>query len=132
MIHKSIKSQVGRVQNNVSGMDVISVKVVNCEHVEYIVGVYCPSNVHTTQRDWDPVLNSSSNKTLVLGDFNAHHSNWSYKTDSRGTQIFDSLIDNDLITLNDGRPTRVRLVNGVIQKSSPDISMVSSDLALKF
>lgn len=56
--------------------------------------------------------------------------NWSYKNDVRGVQIFDSSLEYGFISLNDGRPTRVTLSNNTLQKSSPDITFSSSDIAV--
>ncbi|VVC97483.1 unnamed protein product [Leptidea sinapis] len=60
-----------------------------------------------------------------IGDFNAHHSCWSNRSDTRGTQIYDVGLDTGFMTLNNGEYTRIRL------KSSPDIIFVSSNIAVK-
>lgn len=62
---------------------------------------------------------------------NSHHTNWSHKTDIRGKQIFDSLVDYNLVTLNDGSPTLVKFINGQLYQSAPDLSVATSDIALK-
>ncbi|CAG4975226.1 unnamed protein product [Colias eurytheme] len=74
----------------------------------------------------------SNRKTLIAGDLNGHHTNWSTKSDVRGNQLFDSLIENNYIYLNDGSHTRIKLVNGSAQKSSPDVSFLSADVAFDF
>ncbi|CAK1553445.1 unnamed protein product [Leptosia nina] len=68
----------------------------------------------------------------LKGDLNGHHTNWSTKVDVRGRYIFDSMIDKNFISLNDGSCTRIKLVNGLVQKSSPDVTLISADIALKF
>lgn len=132
--HKSIKAQLCYVQSCNPDIQTIHVKVFNCDVIENIVAVYCPSSypVRTTQNDWEFIFSLFGSKTVLLEDFNGHHSNWSCKTDSRGLQIFDVLVDKNYITLNDGSATWMRMSNGVLQKSSPDISIVSSDIALNF
>ncbi|GBP18007.1 hypothetical protein EVAR_16952_1 [Eumeta japonica] len=94
--------------------------------------MYCPSSVRTQASDWDELFTLFSNNTLICGDFNGHHSNWSSRSDSRGEQLSDSSLENGYILLNDGSDTRVKLVNGVLQKTSPDISFVSTDIAVRF
>lgn len=130
--HKSIKAQQCEVQLNNSRIEIMRIKVLNCNHLENIISLYCPPAVVTTQRDWDQIFSLVRQKTIIAGDLNAHHSNWSTKTDSRGGQVFDSMVENNYISLNDGTHTRIKLVTGLIQKSSPDLTMLSDDIAFKF
>ncbi|CAH0729195.1 unnamed protein product, partial [Brenthis ino] len=132
IVHASIKYQLSKIYSTNPGIQLIHLKLLNCFQIENIIAIYCPSSVQTTTSDWDYIFGIYNNKTLIAGDFNAHHSNWSYKTDNRGSQLFDVLLDKNYITLNDGSPTRIKLVNGSLQKSSPDITLVTSDIALKF
>lgn len=44
----------------------------------------------------------------------------------------DSSLENSFISLNNCSPTRIKLVNGTLQKTSPDISFATSDIAIKF
>lgn len=78
------------------------------------------------------IFSRESKIALVAGDCTGHHTNWSYTTDQRGTQILDSSLEHSFVTLNNGEATRVKLVNGNIQRSSPDITLASSDIAIKF
>lgn len=132
LIHKSIRSHLNFFQVLNPGIEVVSAKLINCKDLENVIALYCPSSVVTQPADWDQIFSHFSNKTLIAGDFNGHHSNWSIKTDSRGTQIMDSSLENALISLNNCSPTRIKLVNGTLQKTSPDISFATSDIAIKF
>lgn len=132
LVHKSVKAQQKFFQIHNSGIEIVCVKVFNCELFENIIAIYCPSRIVTTHQDWSNLLALWSTKTLILGDFNAHHVSWSYKTDLRGTLIHDSLLDSKFFALNDGIHTRVRLVDNYLQQSSPDISLVSIDIAHNF
>ncbi|CAK1599200.1 unnamed protein product [Parnassius mnemosyne] len=69
---------------------------------------------------------------MIAGDFNGHHTNWSYKSDQRGIHLFDSSLENGFTSINNGEATRVKLVNNVLRKSSPDITFVSCDIAINF
>lgn len=130
--HSSIKAQqVSTITPN-SGIQLVHVRVFNCKNLENIMAVYCPSSVRTTFCDWNSLFSLVTNKTLIAGDFNGHHTNWSIKTDSRGTQLLDAMLDNNYVTLNDGTHTRVKLVNGRVQRTSPDICFSSSDVAINF
>ncbi|KAG6453577.1 hypothetical protein O3G_MSEX008208 [Manduca sexta] len=130
--HRSIKAQLGSFQNYNSGIEVIYVKIFNCPHIENILSVYCAPSVSTVSQDWDQIFSTFSKKTLILGDFNGHHPSWSCKVNPRGTQIFDSLLENNYVTLNNRCATRIKIVQGVLQESSPDISTATTDIATRF
>ena len=64
--------------------------------------------------------------SLVLGDFNAHHSLWhSGTTDSRGNELADSVSISSFAVLNTDSPTRLP---GNADPSSPDVSLASASL----
>lgn len=132
LVHSSIKYLDSLICSSNPGIELLHLKLLNCFQIENIIAVYCPSSVQTIDSDWDFIFSFFSNRTLIAGDFNAHHSNWSYKTDTRGRQIFDVMLDKNYVSLNDGSPTRIKLVNGNLQKSSPDLTLATSDMALIF
>lgn len=132
IVHRSVKCSVHTLHCINTNIEAIHLRLYNCKYLENVVCVYCPSSVRTTLTNWEEFFALFPEKTLIGGDFNGHHSNWSYKTDVRGTQIADAALDNDYVPLNDGSVTRIKLVNGYLQKSSPDITFVSSDIACKF
>jgi ribonuclease HI len=133
LTHKSIraKAHVGPLCTN-PDIECICVKISNCSHLENFISVYCPSDVRTTQNEWDHIFSCFNRKTVILGDFNGHHSSWSYKTETRGLQIFNSILENNYAFLNTGEHTRFQLVNGDIRSSSPDLSLASLDIAATF
>lgn len=131
-IHKSIQSHLNSIQVLNSGIEIVAAKLLNCKDLENVVAIYCPPSVATQHADWDQVFSNFSKKTLVAGDFNGHHTNWSIKNDIRGSQIMNSSFENSFISLNDGSPTRIKLVNGLLQQTSPDISFATNDIAIKF
>lgn len=130
-VHSSIKSQIYKTNNNNTAIEFVSVKLFNCD-IDYIFSIYCAPSAGTLQNDWEGLFSMASTNSLILGDFNGHHTNWSYKTDRRGQQIFDALLDHNQVSLNDGSPTRIKVVNSIVQKSAPDISVTSSNGSLKF
>lgn len=132
VVHKSIKAQRCSIDISNSGIETLCVKILNCKYLEHVVSVYCPSTVRTSQCDWDHIFSKFSSKSIVAGDFNAHHSNWSCKIDTRGLQLLDSSLEHNFVSLNSGEFTRVKLVNGHLQESAPDITFVTSELAVYF
>lgn len=132
LTHKSICAHRQSVTGVNSGMEVIGIKVTNCEHINNIYSIYCPSDVTTTQNDWEELLSIAGRKTLLLGDFNGHHVSWSNKTDNRGTQIYNSMLQSHFVLLNNGSITRLQLVDNELRESAPDLSFASSDICLSF
>lgn len=132
LAHRSIRVQVCPLNLTNSGIEVIAVKVLNCQFISQVICVYCPSSVYTSQADWDELFSKFSSKTLIAGDFNGHHRNWSYKNDTRGFQLLDSSLEHGYIYMNDGSITRTEYVNNLLQKSSPDITFASSDIVIHF
>ena len=66
--------------------------------------------------------------TLILGDFNAHHSSWySSSTDTRGTMLEIMVSGSNFGILNWDYPTRLP---GNANTSSPDVSLESSSLII--
>ena len=64
--------------------------------------------------------------TLILGDFNAHHSSWcSSSTDTRGTMLESMVSGSNFGILNWDSPTRLP---GNANPSSPDVSLASASL----
>ena len=73
-----------------------------------------------------------SARTIVVGDFNAHHWSWSHTTDSRGRGVFDAINRNNFVLLNDSTPTRLNLsLNAVNRGAILDLSIASDDIAWK-
>lgn len=113
LIEKSIKFYTCSSTNSaIKGLDLLHVIVTNCQYLRNIIVVYCPQWVSTSKAVWDYLFSVDESKTLILGDFNGHHLNWSSKNDPRGCQIFDSIIDYNYSSLNDSSsPTRVKLLS---------------------
>ena len=64
--------------------------------------------------------------TLILGEFNAHHSSWySSSTDSRGTMLESMVYGSNFVILNWDSPTRLP---GNANRSSPEVSLASASL----
>ena len=76
---------------------------------------------------WIPVEPNS----ITAGDFNGHSQIWddSQPCDSRGNQIVDWLLDNNLTCMNDGSPTRMNPGTGGM--SALDITLVTPGLNTK-
>ena len=90
-----------------------------------ITNVYIPPASSCNGRYSSPIDHLlTDTDSLVLGDFNAHHSLWhSGSTDSRGNQLADSVSISIFAVLNTDSPTRLP---GYADPSSPDVSLALS------
>ena len=103
----------------------ISITMDNTELL--ITNVYIPPASSCNGRYSPPIDHLlTGTDSLVLGDFNAHHSLWhSGTTDSRGNQLADSVSISSFAVLNTDSPTRLP---GNADPSSPDVSLASASL----
>lgn len=132
LLHTSIKSELKLTSCNNKGIEIVHIKIENCKYLENIFSIYCPPSIQTRQDDWDQLFSFCASKTLVAGDFNGHHPNWSSKCDARGNQIMDAALEYGFISINNGSATRMKYVNNNLQQTSPDITFTSSDIAIHF
>ena len=103
----------------------ISAKLGNTELS--ISNIYIPPTSSCTA-EYQPSIDHlmTTPDTLVLGDFNAHHSSChATSTDTRGKNLADAICNTDFGILNWDTPTRLPS-NAV--PSSPDVSLASSSL----
>ncbi|CAH2228625.1 jg6016, partial [Pararge aegeria aegeria] len=131
LTHKSLKTEANSIGRFNDGIEVVHVKFFNCKYLKNVISVYCPSSVNTSQSDWEFLFSLCPKQSIIAGDFNGQHSSWSDRIDPRGNQLFDSCLQYGFISINDNSPTRIKLVNGLLQRSSPDITFCSSDIAVK-
>ncbi len=90
-----------------------------------LVNVYLP-NTETQTTRFDPGMLSSTARSVIIGDLNAHSRLWDYEQtpDSRGQEIEDWIIEHDLFLLNNGSTTRHSRITG--RGSTPDLSVCGS------
>ncbi len=103
----------------------ISAKLGNTELI--ISNIYIPPTSSCTGGYQPSLAHLMTTKdTLVLGDFNAHHTSWhSSSTDTRGRKLADTISTSDFGILNWDTPTRLP---SNAAPTSPDVSLASSSL----
>lgn len=95
-----------------------------------IVSVYKSPKIRTSRTDWYNIISPFADRTVIAGDFNAHHRIWgSGRDDDLGNVLVDLLEDQNFSIMNDGTPTRIR--RPVQNPSAVDISLVTTDLIAK-
>ena len=90
-----------------------------------ITNVYTPPvNSVGQEIKFDPEKITANEESIILGDFNGHSPLWDVTTnpDTRGGEIEDWIITNNLTVLNDGSATRMDRVT--FTESTPDITLV--------
>jgi len=74
------------------------------------------------------IINQLPTPFILVSDINAHNTMWgSDKTDTRGKLIENILDKDELILLNNGKPTHFNQYNG--KTSEIDLSIASSSIA---
>ncbi|XP_024085076.1 uncharacterized protein LOC112127847, partial [Cimex lectularius] len=109
---------------------VVGIKIYAGNHPPInVISLYSTNRVSALE--WYNFFKAIAKPCIIGGDFNAHHlalgSEWTHK---KGADLIEALEKHDLIFLNDGSPTKVKLPNHV-RHSAVDVTLVSSDLALK-
>lgn len=127
--HKSVKLIQKPCSIPYSDIEILMLEVLNVPYIRNIVSIYCPPTANDDQQSWDYIFSLANTETLILGDMNAHHCLWSNRSDGRGQLVYRTMFENDFMCLNDGSMTRIKLVNGILQKSAPDITFASVDIA---
>lgn len=132
LIHNTIDCRLKTLTTNYNNIDILCVELLSSCKLKYIIGVYSSSSVSVSGKDYEELFSHFSQKTLIAGDFNAHHSAWSYTTDTRGRLLSDASLGCNYSFLNNGDFTRCAKLNNSIVCTSPDVSFCSSDIALDF
>lgn len=115
-------TEVGRSEGD---NEFLTVKVILHVKEITVINFYCPPDkdlqLHT--------LPKSHQNLLILGDFNGHSPSWGYQDlNSRGEQIEDWMIDENLILINnpDDKPTC--LSRAWKTTSTPDLAIATEDI----
>ena len=71
-------------------------------------------------------------KSLIMGDFNAHHQTWSSTTNRLGDFLGKAVDDNNMVLLNSENPTRLNLASTAVNRwSLLDLVIASTDMAYR-
>lgn len=135
-----IKNEI-HVQNiklpNLHPIEAIAVKTTNTVIPLLFISIYIPpspinnSQIKKPLTDLFNFIDINNYRTILAGDFNAHHSVWNItnKTCPRGELVLDLIENSDLVIINDGTPTMIKHPNKT--PSAIDLTVVSSTLAPK-
>lgn len=92
-----------------------------------IVNLYNPC-IKLEESYFQDIVDKINVQGVWMGDFNAHNEMWGGEKRDRNGQIVENFIDkNNLVVLNDGRPTWFGVSRSM--SSSIDITIVSAELA---
>lgn len=114
--------------NSKNNVEICAIEVNNGEF--NIVSVYKAPKHKISHVDWINVLRQSTNDTVVCGDFNCHHTLWGSNNDSaEGEALLEAMDNLDLVSINDGSPTRICLPGQT--PAAVDLTLVSPSMADK-
>ena len=93
-----------------------------------IYNLYCPQDKELQLQS----LNTPAESCMVLGDFNSRSTCWGYDdTDTRGDEVEDWQIDNNMILLNMPEDTPTLYSRRWMTTSAPDLAFATADLSPK-
>ena len=129
-IHNSVsftRKPLSTTSENDPHLEELNISIVMYNTELLITNVYIPL-ASSCNGCYSPPLDHmlTGTDSLVLGDFNAHHSLlYSGTTDTRDNQLADSVSISSFAVLNTDTPTRL---SGNADPSSPDVSLASASL----
>lgn len=93
-----------------------------------IISIYCKPGYLLTAAEWSQLIRGVNHPLVILGDFNAKSIIWGCVLDDRQGEELANFTDSlDLVSLNDGSPTRLNFQSDVA--SIVDVSFCSAYLA---
>ena len=97
-----------------------------------ICNVFCVPDSVVCRADFK-FLEHASSKSLILGDFNAHHWAWGAENSNmRGDILYETIDNISLVNLNPYTPTRMNIARNALRRwSLLDLSLASADIASK-
>jgi len=115
------------VRNIDTLLEVSAIDIKLSNKLTTIVNIY-DTDSKTTQSDYQKIFTQISDKFVVCGDFNAHHNLWGggKRNDTKGNNLYNHLIENNIVILNDGTGTRLNPIN--LETSSIGLSLVSTSI----
>ena len=130
IIHNSVsftRKSLSTTSKNDPRLEEVTISIAMDNTELLITNVYIPPASSCNGRCSPPINHLlTGTDSLVLGDFNAHHSLWHSETaDSRGNHLADSGSISSFAVLNTDSPTRLP---GNADPSSPEVSLASSSL----
>lgn len=95
-----------------------------------LINIYNPPTINIYPKVWEKFIKSFFSPIVIMGDLNAHHSDWDTCPINRNGRSIQSTLGNlDLVVLNDGTPTRFTPPTSQ-NLSAVDLSLCSSAIAL--
>ncbi|KAK3802135.1 hypothetical protein RRG08_050021 [Elysia crispata] len=95
-------------------------------------GLCCSGRIEKNRSHSTAKLNAEAENCVVLGDFNSRSTSWGYDdTDTRGDEVEDWQIDNNMILLNMPEDTPTFYSRRWMTTSTPDLTFATDDLSPK-
>ena len=129
LVSDEIKYSVKTLKNDDDHAEVQAIVIPYKDQQLTLINTYIPPS-SSCSPGYSATLSNllSGTATIIVGDMNAHNSLWfsSLSADSRGDKFAEEIDNSTFVVINENTPTR----KTASCSSSPDISIVSSDLAM--
>lgn len=128
IIHKSIRCQIIKeINSNTLQILAVNIQIPNCQVQLKIYNVYCPDK-KIDRKIWSECLfTQDMDKTIICGDFNAHHRSWNCQNNnSKGNEIYYLYNNTSFILANNGQYTTIPSMYQ--SQSVIDLTFISADL----
>ncbi|CAH2108797.1 unnamed protein product [Euphydryas editha] len=77
-VHNSIRAKMLDISLPHNNLDFLGIELMNSSSLKFVINIYSSRNVQTSRYDYDELFGCLNHKTLIGGDFNAHHAAWSH------------------------------------------------------
>ena len=129
-----IKNNIPFAEREVPEIENVEVQCICIREIQ-LFNVYLPPNKNIERAALTSLLSTSSAKTIIVGDFNAHHPMWSAGITNSHGRILHHVIERfDLVIMNTNAITRLNLsaaTTGARRGSVLDLTLASKDIANK-
>ncbi|VDI00719.1 Hypothetical predicted protein [Mytilus galloprovincialis] len=115
--------------NIISKLETSSINIKIDNKTITVVNIY-DSATDTKEAEYENIFKQVKNDIIMCGDFNAHHTLWgSNSIQTKGRELYNFIVNNNIVILNDGSGTRLNPIN--LETSCIDISLVSPNISHK-
>lgn len=134
LIRSSIKYSKVDIHFDCHGqLEICAIKIFDSVGDTLLVSCYrAPDSQRINSIDWNNFFSQFDGRTIVGGDFNAHHSLWGDSRDCQvGLDLVNGILDSNFICLNTGCSTYVSSIDPGVE-SSVDLTFSNANQCLNF
>ena len=123
-------TEIDNLRCSETSVELAGIRITNFHPNINLIICYRPPDETFSQSSWDEIISVTNEmeNTILLGDFNSHHTSWNCTTnDTNGDRLLESIHRSDLILHNTDTITHITAHNG--KTSNIDLVFSTPDLA---